>query len=72
LAGEADVIDGADFPALLVLEALGQAASFNHRRTPSWEFVRQGTEGSQCTTRGGKKCYGEGKGIVREDQIIGK
>src|SRR6267378_3209436 len=30
LAGEADVIDGADFTALLVLEALGQATSFNH------------------------------------------
>src|SRR5260370_37927451 len=33
LAGEADVIDGADFTALLVLEAFGQAASFDHRGT---------------------------------------
>src|SRR6202158_1037921 len=62
LAGEADVIDGADFTALLVLEALGQGSSFNHHRTPSWEFVRQVTEGSQCTTRGATKCYGGGKG----------
>src|SRR6266850_5233791 len=36
LAGKADVIYGADFAALLVLEALGQATSFNHRRTPRW------------------------------------
>src|SRR6266403_312241 len=30
LAGEADVIDGADFAALLILEALGQATSLDH------------------------------------------
>src|SRR5712664_477617 len=30
LAGEVDVIDGADFAALLVLEALGQATSLDH------------------------------------------
>jgi len=30
LAGEADVIDGADFTAFLVLETLGQTTSFNH------------------------------------------
>src|SRR5579859_685523 len=35
LAGEADVIDGADFTALLILEALGQATSINHGWT-SW------------------------------------
>src|SRR5216683_1062213 len=62
LAGEADVIDGADFTALLVLEALGQATSFNHRKIPQWEFVGQGTERSQCTTRGTGKCYGTEKG----------
>src|SRR5712692_7670624 len=62
LAGKADVINGADFTALLVLEALGQATSFDHRGTPSWEFVRQGTERSQCTTRGARKSYGDGKG----------
>jgi hypothetical protein len=39
------------------VEAFGQAASFDHRRTPCWEMVRQGTERSQCTTRGGGKCY---------------
>src|SRR5216684_10802 len=61
LAGKADVIDGADFTALFVLEALGQATSFDHRGTPSWEFVRQGTEPSQCTTRGARNSYGEGK-----------
>src|SRR6266852_7245759 len=55
LAGEADIIDGADFTALLVLEALGQAASFNHRETSRWAIVRQGTKRSQSTTQGGGK-----------------
>src|SRR5438477_571981 len=35
LASKADVIDGADFAAFLVLEALGQATSFDHQRTPN-------------------------------------
>src|SRR5882762_9461364 len=42
LAGEADVVDGADFAALLVLEALGQATSFNHAQTSRWVLLRQG------------------------------
>src|SRR5437667_231315 len=63
LADKADVIDGADFTALLVLEALGQTASFNHQRTPSWEFVRQGTERSDSTTQRAGKCYREGIAI---------
>src|SRR6266487_5699682 len=34
LAGETDVIDSADFTALFVPEALGQATSINHQETP--------------------------------------
>src|SRR5712692_1934150 len=34
LASESDVIDGTDFAALFVMEALGQGTGFNHRRTP--------------------------------------
>src|SRR5882757_2205489 len=60
LASKADVIHGANFSALLVVEAFGQAASFNHRGTPCWEIVRQGTERSQCTTQDGGKCYQAG------------
>src|SRR4029077_14410935 len=62
LAGETDVIDGAEFTALFVVEALGQAASFDHRGTPCWEIVRQGTERSQCTTQQARKCYSRGNG----------
>jgi len=44
LAGEAKLakarISRASCPG-----SAGQAAGFNNRRTPSWEFVRQGTEG---------------------------
>src|SRR5260370_18897922 len=46
LEGKTAVIDRAECHALLVLEALGQATSFDHRGTPSWEFVRQGTKRS--------------------------
>src|SRR6266478_7214876 len=53
LAREADVIDSADFAAFFVLEAFGQATSFNHQETPWRVFLEQGTEHSQSTTREG-------------------
>src|SRR3972149_1287631 len=37
LAAEADVVDGADFPALLVAENLGQVLRFNHG-CPGWLY----------------------------------
>src|SRR4029077_13488299 len=40
LAGEADVIYGADFAALLVLEALGQGTSFDHEWTPRLQYSK--------------------------------
>src|SRR5260370_20445695 len=69
LAGKADVIDGADFAALFVLKELGQATSFNHRKTPRWDLVRQGTKRSQCTTQGAAECYGEGAGENRKGKM---
>ena len=41
LALKTDVIDGADFAALLVLEALGQASGFDHMVGPSLAAVRK-------------------------------
>jgi hypothetical protein len=55
---KADVIDGADFTALLVLEALGQATSINHERTPWMQTSRDRAKRLLSLLRTGRwKCY---------------
>src|SRR6476646_697492 len=58
---KADVIDGTDFAALLVLEALGQATSINHEWTPRLrQFEDKGNKASESTTGGVENKFQQG------------
>jgi hypothetical protein len=79
MAGEADVIDGADLAAFLVLEVFGQGTSFDHGKTSRWTDLEQATvfssyyvDGWRNVTRGVKSEQGANFVRVEGDARWGK
>ena len=73
LAGETDLIDGADFAAPLVVEVLGQTTGFDHGRPLARFTPGQANGDSECTTQGGARVFqerGEGPGDGSYDRPL--
>jgi len=66
LALKTDVIDGADFAALLVLEALGQASGFDHVVGPlACSGQKTENKASESTTEEGRERFRSGRNEAR-------